>query len=353
MKKILFISYDLAGKGGIEVVSKKLSQLLTAHGYYNEFFFIHDRNNNTITDDLWLDGIQYTRINSNIKNTKLRRLHFAFQLSKFLRKKTFDVLITLSPLDCFIANLARKILFSNHSIYSWVHGSLQYQYKKEYLKKADRHLAISSGIANGLKKLGIKEDKIDIIYNPISRQNEVIKRTLEKVNFIYIGRLDNEQKNIFELIYALSSLENDWHIDIIGDGPDKIEIQKLASINNILEKMTFHGWKKNPWNYVIENIHEVTALLLTSKYEGFGMVLAEACSYGVLCITSDCDSGPRDIIFEGINGYLYCPGNPIDLSNKLQILFENKKLPSQLEIKNSIHDFYDDNYINNIIKIIS
>lgn len=350
MSKVLFVSYDLAGKGGIEVVSKKLSQLLIKKGYYNEFIFISDKkvNKNTIIDDSWLEGLIFNRITSDIKNNKLRRLYFSFLLAKYLRKNKFDVIVGLCPLSCYIVNLSKKISFIKTPLFSWIHGALQYQYKKEYLKKANKHLAISSGIANGLIDIGINKKDISIIFNPVTKQSTTIKRPESISNFLYIGRMENSQKNINELICSLSNLKEEWHLDFIGDGPDRDSIQQLAKEKEINDRITWHGWKEAPWHFVINNIHGVTALILTSKYEGFPMILGEALSRGIYCISSNCDSGPEDIIKDNINGQLYEPGNTMRLTSIIKETTQNN-LPDYDSIKSSINDFYDSNYINKVI----
>lgn len=352
MSKILFVSYDLAGKGGIESVSKKLTYLLDENKCSSEFIFIRDKNSNSIIDDLWLQNIKFNRITSNITNTKLRRLHFSFLLAKYLRKNKFDVIVSLCPLSCYIVNLSKKFCFTKTPLFSWIHGALQYQYKKEYLKKANKHLAISSGIANELIDIGINKKDISIIFNPVTKQDAIIKRPESISNFLYVGRMDNNQKNINELIYALSNLKEEWHLDFIGDGPDKDAIQQLAKEKEINDRITWHGWKQDPWHFVINNIHNVTALVLTSKYEGFGMVLAEANSYGIYCISSNCEAGPIDIIKNNINGQLYEPGNTMQLTLILKETTQ-KNLPDYDSIKSAINEFYDSNYINKVINIIN
>ncbi len=83
------------------------------------------------------------------------------------------------------------------------------------------------------------------------------------------------------------------------------------------------------------------------------MVLCEAISYGIYVISSNCQTGPSDIVRNGINGELY-PLNDIDiLSNKIKEIVNGKQLPNYSNIKESITEYYDDIYHNRIIAILS
>ncbi|MDE9571749.1 glycosyltransferase, partial [Xenorhabdus bovienii] len=82
----------------------------------------------------------------------------------------------------------------------------------------------------------------------------------------------------------------------------------------------WHGWVKEPWSFVQESIVEVSSLLLTSKNEGFPMVLGEAISYGIYCISSDCQTGTTDIIKKYRNGELYPVGDVKELAHILQCI---------------------------------
>jgi len=83
------------------------------------------------------------------------------------------------------------------------------------------------------------------------------------------------------------------------------KLKKLAGKRGIADRISWLGFKKDPYS----EFQEITALLLTSRYEGFGMVLVEANQRGIPVISSDCESGPRDIVIAGVNGYLYREGD--------------------------------------------
>ncbi|WP_334468747.1 glycosyltransferase [Arsenophonus sp. PmNCSU2021_1] len=112
--------------------------------------------------------------------------------------------------------------------------------------------------------------------------------------------------------------------------------------------MNWHGWQPDPWFYIRNNIKTVSALLLTSSIEGLGMVLLEAISYGIYAISSNCPAGPEDIIKNDINGELFPVNDLPCFVNILQSIVDNKTLPSQVSIKNSISDFYEDSYFDRV-----
>lgn len=75
-------------------------------------------------------------------------------------------------------------------------------------------------------------------------------------------------------------------------------------------------------------------------------------SYGIYCISSDCQTGPKDIIRLGINGKLYPVGDSVGLAGFLQEIIDGKSLPSGQEIKDSIYYLYDEAYISNVKTIL-
>ena len=86
--------------------------------------------------------------------------------------------------------------------------------------------------------------------------------------------------------------------------------------------------------------------------EGLPLVLLEAIARGIYCVSSDCVSGPSDIIKDGINGQLYETYNVDELVSILDAPDFCKTLPDQEIVKDSIHDFYEDAYMTNFKNIL-
>ncbi|MBA7803843.1 glycosyltransferase [Citrobacter freundii] len=353
LKKIIITGYEISGLGGTETVCLNLVKLLRMQNPDIDVSFVFfKKNNNSQVNDDWLTGQRYCRLSSNVKITKLRRLCFAYALRKIIIREEPDVIISLDTLSCYISNIARKYTGKQVEIFSWFHFSIFDFYKKNYKKKikyinkADFYLSISSGITQQLIDMGIDRNSIATIFNPVARCPVCIPTPKGNTRFVYLGRVVADgQKNIRGIFNGLAKLKGEWSLDIIGTGPDVDTLTALAETLGISKNIHWHGWQKSPWEYIQNTLKNITCLLLTSHFEGFGMVLAEASAHGVYAISSNCETGPADIIKEGINGNLYSPDNPEQFVSLLQEIVDGKVLPAGTQIQHAIEDFYEDNYI--------
>ncbi|KFK94256.1 MULTISPECIES: lipopolysaccharide 1,6-galactosyltransferase [unclassified Serratia (in: enterobacteria)] len=343
---IVIAGYALSGYGGMETVCKRLVELITINNPDSKVDFIFFNEKGEI-DEHWFKGLSTQVVSSTLRNTKLRRLHFAFALSGFLRKNKPDVIIVLDTLSCYIANIARKLCMGRYPIASWLHFSLYDLYKYVYILKADAHLVISHGINQQVQKLGVKERYIYTIFNPVEETEDTIPVSVSPANFIYIGRVIFEgQKRLKDLLDSLVTLQGDWRLHVVGNGGDVHQCQQYAEQLGLSDRIFWHGWQAQPWTYVEAQIGDLKALVLTSAFEGLPMTLLEAMARGVYCVSSDCPTGPADVI-DGTNGHLYPVNQLAKLTEILQGLVDGEIMIDQTQIKRSIAKFYDERYYSN------
>ena len=159
----------------------------------------------------------------------------------------------------------------------------------------------SKGSKKSLEKFIFNKDKIFSIYNPylINKNSKRYKR--EKI-IINIARL-RKQKDHITLIKAFnifSKKYKDYKLVILGHGDQKKILYKEARNLSLQTKIKFLGWVNNTPDYLKKS----KLFVLSSIYEGLGNVLIDAINYDVPCISTDCHSGPREILLNGKGGYL-------------------------------------------------
>lgn len=337
MKNILIVSPQLGGYGGTETVLLKVlnSQLVNTFNFSLLILGgckVNQKSFESLSD-----------VNIIITN-RSQNFYRAIDFAKFILANCEDIIICLSREELMVAFYIRKLFHLKYKIVSWIHFSLKNN-KTNFKKYCDYHLSISSGNTKELIKRKINEKNIFTIYNPISTNtNEKIDRSSKVINFIYVGRIIFQgQKNLKELIDGLATWsKKNWLLSLFGTGPDIDKCKQYIAryYPKLVSNFKWMGWQKNPW----EKIDSASALILTSKLEGFPMVLLEALSRGVPCVSSNCLTGPDDIIINGLNGYLYQLGNLKDFHRELNKVLLLKT--SITEIKSSINKFDDSQYFN-------
>jgi glycosyltransferase involved in cell wall biosynthesis len=172
-----------------------------------------------------------------------------------------------------------------------------------------------------------KEDKFLAIPNPntISACDDVITKEKE---ILYVGRIEYNQKRTDRVIDVWKELEPlypDWKLTIVGDGVDREDLQKRINEYG-LKQVEITGFV-NPQEYY----KRASILLLTSEYEGFGLVIVEAMSYGVVPVVYNSFKTASDLITHGYNSLLQeSPFSVSDFTGRVQYLMDNPDYLNEL-----------------------
>ncbi|NDV67961.1 glycosyltransferase family 4 protein [Dysgonomonas sp. 25] len=164
-----------------------------------------------------------------------------------------------------------------------------------------------------------KSENVEIIPNPLPFYPESVSK-LENKTIIAVGKV-SIQKGYDRLQEAWELIRHtypDWSIDIYGTMPPDNNLPLIDENTSIHIKKPVKDIQKE---YLSSSVYA-----LPSRYEGFGMVLIEAMACGVPCIAFDCPCGPRDIITDGIDGFLVENGNIQQFAQRLSVLIEDEKL---------------------------
>lgn len=143
---------------------------------------------------------------------------------------------------------------------------------------------------------------------------------------VSVARLDEGQKDHKTLLHAYARLRrfrpNTPDLVLIGDGPDRAMLERVAAELCVGDAVHFLGFCSNPFPY----IRQAEMLVLSSRYEGFGMVLAEAMALGTPVVSADCPTGPRDLLDGGEAGLLVPPGDAEAMASAMERLLTDSAL---------------------------
>lgn len=168
-----------------------------------------------------------------------------------------------------------------------------------------------------------KTDKVSVISNPITfRSGAVSPLTAFKV--VAVGRLA-AQKNFLSLIRAFRMVADrhpDWTLEIYGDGSEREMLQNAISELGLEKSVSLCGKTTE----VRQKMLETSCFVLSSRYEGMPLVMLEAMSCGLPVVSYDCPCGPKDIITDGVDGFLVPAGDERMLAERICRLIENPEL---------------------------
>jgi glycosyltransferase involved in cell wall biosynthesis len=281
-----------------------------------------------------------------------RTLADVVPLSRYLRQAKPDVLVSSIDHQNVAALLARWLAGGTTRVYPCQHNALSprvaaalgWKYHlipacyRLFAGVATHFIAVSAGVAQDVvKRCGINRNRVFVVYNPVIDE-EFQRLATDSVEhpwfqtradpvFVTAGRL-TLQKDHATLLRAFALLleKRVARLMILGTGPLRPELERLAAELGISSAVQFLGFQRNPLPY----FREADAFVLPSLFEGFGNVLVEAMGCGTPVIAADCPHGPSEILAGGKFGVLVPPGDSKALAEVLVSEKWRKWTPDQL-----------------------
>lgn len=332
--KIVFVSGSLRG-GGAERVLSLLANNLSK------------KNNNSVTiitkapecdyklntNVKWKPIFKKDEIKTSIFDKIIRRFKYFPRLISAIKNEKPDIVISflvgMNGKVIFITKLLQiPIIVSEHThfkadinILSWIERRFVYKLANAVtvLTKYDYNNYYSHFLKN-----------VHMMPNPLTF-TPIDNLLVREKTILASGSLNRWSikgfDNLMRIFASIIKVHPDWKLKIAGSGEEGKEyLISLVSSLKIQDNVEFLGFCKN----IDKVMQESSLFVLSSRYEGFGMVLAEAMSQGCACISFDCVAGPGEIIESGVDGILVKDQDINKMKKEICRLIEDEKLRKHL-----------------------
>jgi len=337
----IFVAYS--GQGGVERVVNLLARSFLEKGVRVDL----------VSPRITGEHREQIPTGVNVIRFKTRHTYSARgPLARYLRREKPDALLAVKHRAIVTAVLAGKASGFRGRIVGNIHTTvsaglaygnmmkrLTYLWEMRHFYPGVRAIVgVSRGVAQDIKDItGLGDDRVRAVHNPVLTP-EIFEQgrqpldhpwfSSEKIPVILgIGRL-TKQKDFHTLIEAFAEVRNirKCRLVILGDGADLDSLRSLARDKGIYDDIDFPGFQKNPYAYLSRS----SLFVLSSRWEGFGMVLVEAMALGIPVVSTDCPNGPGEILEDGKYGILVPIEDPSALAAAIARTLDDPPAPGLL-----------------------
>ena len=295
------------------------------------------------------EGILLAQVSPSVNIVDLKSSGVLKSLPKLIRylrqNRPFAILSTLEHAN-IIAIWAKYLSFTKTRVVVRIANTISVAKQtdrrlrllaKIFYRQANHIIAVSQGVKKDTSQnLNFSSERIYVIKNPVFFERVIEKAAetpTDKVfdsmvkTVIAVGRL-HPQKDFPTLIKAFKKLNilSEKQLIILGEGHQRMFLESLIKDLGLVDEVYLLGFKENPYSY----IKNADVFVLSSLYEGFPNVLLEAMACGCPIVSTDCPSGPREIIDDPHYGKLVPVGNSEAMADAILEMLENPTPPEIL-----------------------
>lgn len=343
--KVLYVNDALAIWGGLErILVEKVNALTELYGY-GMYLLTANQGDHPIPFPLhpkvtYRDlGIQFHK---QYRYHGLRRLQKKLELNRLFVTRLREQIAQIQPdvIVCVRSELAGAVakvkgdipfVFESHTsrhAQRFIHADRFTQFKVEWNNRSVRHaqqvVTLTEGDATDWSGIN---PHITVIPNVVHLNESGRYSDCGAKSVIFVGRFSKQKDissllHIWELVYQRHP---DWQLEIFGGFGEEQDM-----LLPIIEQMNANIHVHEPTRAIFDCYRENSIMLLTSRFEPFGLVLPEAMSCGLPVVAFDCPYGPADIITDGIDGFLVRNRNIADFADKVCLLMDDRTLRQKM-----------------------
>lgn len=307
--KICFFYDDITHTGGIErVISLLCTQFAINHQDLEIEIVSQFRSSKTLAYDF--AGAMITYLSENDYDAKphslkrmIRILSNVFKVRKFFKQNKYDLIIGEAypnNILLFLAGVDLSNVIAAEHVYYDYYGNFLKKLRLFIYKKCCKIAVLTSKDKKSYDKYLPAEHTI-VIPNPVVL-SEKFASPLDSKIAIAVGRIQYQKgfDTLVDVFKKVHAKHPEWLLRIYGDGNLRSELEQQisdAGLNGIVNLMGIS-------NEIHKELREAAFFILSSRFEGFPMVLVEAQSQGLPAVSFDCPNGPSDLINNGVNGIL-------------------------------------------------
>lgn len=311
--------------GGGERFISEISQNLGYKKKKHFVFIFEDKIDYNIGDNAEIIILYKNSIIPKIP--KIRYLYLLYRLRKLVKENKIDLLICGLDSCSRLAFHLKKLLFPSIRLINICQNNLTNKFSKnerkeilKYYNCAEKVIACSEGVKNSIINEGYEKNNLYMVPNCVDTlknkqyiskvYNNIKKYNGQKIKMVSVGSL-TDQKNhllLIEFVNKIIKLGFDCEVNIIGDGHLREKLENDIQSKNLNLFINLCGWKKDLEYYKLLSEHHL--FVMSSIYEGLPLAMLEAMSIGLPILSTDCESGPREILKNGEYGMLVPINDP-------------------------------------------